>query len=47
MKLIKNKIRIITRLTCNHDFERFAFYYKANKEIVRCTKCDKRKEIEH
>lgn len=48
MKTITKKItKQIKRIGCNHTFERTAFYYVANKEIQRCTKCNKRIEVQH
>ena len=32
---------------CRHDFERFAFYHVANRGVYKCTKCDKRKEVNY
>lgn len=45
--IIKNKIKSIFSITCKHDYERFAFYRIANQEVVRCTKCNDRKVIQH
>ena len=45
--IIKNKIKSILSRTCKHDYERFAFYRIANKEVLRCKKCDNRKIVQH
>ncbi len=48
MEKIKNKIlKTIKSVRCNHQFERFAFYHIKNKELKRCTKCDKIIKIQH
>lgn len=47
MKTITRKFKIIARATCSHDFKRFAFYHTSRREVLRCSKCNKRKEIQH
>jgi hypothetical protein len=48
MERIKNKIlKTIKTIRCNHEFERFAFYYFKKKELKRCVKCGKVIEIQH
>ena len=47
MKMVRKIKMRMFRFSCRHDFERLAFYRVANKGVYRCTKCNKRKEVEY
>lgn len=43
--IIKKNIKKIGTMVCAHNFERIAYYHIANKEVLCCTKCNKRKTV--
>lgn len=44
---IDKNIKKLGKVVCNHDYQRLAFYHIANKEVLYCVKCKKRKTIIH